>query len=73
MVMNKRLMAAVVLAVAVAGCATSKPFYKAGAGAAEFEQDKQQCLYEAQLHQPNDPLMWLNTVPQCLRARGWTR
>ena len=59
-----------VLALAMTACV---PFHyvKDGATAAQFDQDKAQCTYEAKLHQPRDPIMWPDTVSSCLQARGW--
>jgi len=47
-------------------------YVKTGASSAEFEQDKQACIYDAQLHVNNDPMMWPMLVSQCLRVKGWS-
>lgn len=58
--------------IALGGCVPQN-FVKPGGTSEGFETDKQQCIYEVQLHQGADPLMWPMYVKQCLRARGWVR
>jgi hypothetical protein len=60
--------------VLLAGCVPTK-WTKPGADAATFEQDKQQCIYEVDLHNQapgGNPFNVLTLVPECLRAKGYT-
>lgn len=67
-----KIMIAIALVVALSGCATGQ-WYKDGVTASQFEQDKQQCIYEVQLHNPNMFLEALPLVAQCMRAKGYVQ
>ncbi len=65
--------ASLTVLLALGGCAQSV-WVKPGATQAQFQQDKQQCIYEAELHGQNaNPFNILYLVPDCLRAKGYTQ
>lgn len=68
----KRMLMALAL-VTLAGCVPTR-WTKPGGDSAQFEQDKAQCIYEADLHTQgadDNPLAPLQLVPECLRAKGY--
>jgi hypothetical protein len=67
---SKWLILAVVVAVLQTGCMATT-FEKAGGSPQSFEADKNACLYDAKLHQPNDAYNWPSLVQACLIAKGW--
>lgn len=69
----KKMTAVLAATLALSGCIPTQ-WTKPGATAGDFERDKQQCIYEADLHTQDanaNPFASLQLVPECLRARGW--
>lgn len=68
----KRMMVALAV-LGLAGCVPTK-WTKPDGDVSQFEQDKQQCIYEADLHTQapgSNPFAALQLVPECLRAKGY--
>lgn len=64
----------VFLAILLSSCASMRmQWEKPGATASDFEQDKQQCIYEVQLHNPNMFLEAIPLISQCMRAKGYVQ
>lgn len=72
--MGNRMMIAAVGALLLTGC-VPQHWTKPGGTESQFDQDKQQCIYESDLHTQApgaNPFAALQLVPECLRAKGWT-
>jgi hypothetical protein len=72
--MNKKIMIAMALTLVLSSCASMQMQWdKPGATASEFDQAKQECIYEVQLHQPGMFLEAIPLITQCMRAKGWSQ
>lgn len=73
MFLISRVLLVVVSGILIAGCVPTR-WTKPGATAEDFEQAKQQCQYEVDLHnqgQGANPFSILQLMPECLQAKGW--
>lgn len=62
---------AIVVVAALSGCIGPTQFVNPNGSPSTFEVDKQACLYEVQLHQPQNPELWPMSVRSCLATKGW--
>lgn len=60
-----------IMVVALTACLGPTQFVNPNGSPQSFEVDKQECLYQAQLHQPQNPELWPMTVRSCLATKGW--
>jgi hypothetical protein len=81
--------AALATALPLAACASNVKWMKDGATTADFEMDKRQCVYQANLATPGTPAGYTvgsalaagitdgvrlaQLQQQCMEARGWNR
>jgi len=72
--MNRGMMLAILAlaSAAMAGCSPTV-WTKPGADDAQFSQDKQACIYDAEKHTANgDPFNEYFLAKECMKARGYT-
>lgn len=70
-----KLIFAAVFIAALSGCVSTQFLRPPGVSEAQFNKDKQECIYQADLHTQGagaNPLAALQLVPECLEAKGYT-
>lgn len=63
----------VALVLVLAGC-TPGTWTKPGATSSDFDQAKQACMYDIQLHnQDGNPFMAYELLKECMQGKGYTQ